>query len=189
MEEVSVSENKKKPIPKKYFKIAFSLLGFVIFVLLGSYKIGYPVFYLNTSLSAPLGLYMANPFGSYGYGDYVIMSSPRDFHDVKRGSLFLKQVRGLPGDIFVRGEKRLEINGEIYPLFEDSRLPQITRGVYCIAEDSYILLNDTENSFDSRYFGPVEKKYVRQKVVLVFDRQKFWKWEKSVHDVFIKYFG
>lgn len=188
MEEVSVSENRKKPIPKKYFCWAFGILATLIVVLTGSYHMGYPLLYLNMTESATKGVYVANPFGGYGYGDYVIVSSPGDFNLLKKGTLLLKQVRGLPGDIYVRAENRLEINGRLYPVKETERLPQIPKGVYRIAEDSYLLLNDMENSFDGRYIGPVEKKYFRQKVFLLFNREAFWEWEREVYNVLSEVF-
>ena len=170
------------------FKCVFFSLWLVILVLVGSFYLGHPIFYYNSTFSAPVGLYMMNPFGEIKYNDYLIVRTDKDYGDFKAGSLMLKSVKGFPGYKYVRKKGALELNGKDYFVLEDNRLPQIPEGSYVVPEGTLFLLNDRYNSFDCRYIGPTKVQNIVQKVFLVFNVEEFRKKEHKAHDKLAEYF-
>lgn len=89
----------------------------------------------------------------------------------------VKRVIGLPGEIIEIREKKVFVNGnelgERYAYFAeaepDKPLPQDVYGPFQIPEHGYVLLGDNRNrSYDSRFFGPVDRDRIYGQVRLVY---------------------
>lgn len=90
-------------------------------------------------------------------GDEVVVAYPGD-PEHKR---YVKRVIGLPGEKFQILSNKIYINGK---LLHEAYIPigVITQpdGMWALAADQYFLMGDNrENSNDSRFFGPVEKRF------------------------------
>jgi len=132
---------------------------------------------INISASEPMGIYLMKAFRQ----NFVIernsliafcpMVSPKNFPFVLKGDCpngaapFLKHVIGLPGDTVEETDEGVWINGQAV---KDSKpkdrsmvyhveLPR-WRGQKTLDKDEYWVYGsgDPTDSFDSRYFGPVE---------------------------------
>jgi len=113
------------------------------------------LFYINTSPSAPLGIYIIS-FEPIDNGDYCLLGK----NDVP------VQLKGLPQTIlkrvaFCRSEY-IEINDE--GVFADGKFicnrpikNRVHKYFYSgrLKSNECLLLNDNPDSFDSRHFGPV----------------------------------
>lgn len=135
---------------------------------------GKEVMYINSSMSAPRGVYMISPSQTLHRGDYVVVRTPEAYPGlhVPEGYNLLKQVKGFPGDIYVvtKTEVRFDKN---YPLAPDtekySYLPRLPVGAYRIQKGEHLYLNDVDGSFDGRYIGPITDNYIVEKVFLLID--------------------
>jgi len=162
--------------------IVLSIIVFILslFILI-NYREHYRAFYLPTSSMSPTIKQnerlvvdkKAYVFKSPQRGDIIVFEL--EYKNKKK--LMCKRVIGLPGE-------RLGINkGEIYingNLIQIPGLPQaafyLNAGDYGkegkpakIPADSYFVLGDTStNSFDSRYFGFVNKKDIYGKVIFTY---------------------
>lgn len=128
-----------------------------------------PLFYINDTLSAPMGVYMVSPNPILSYGDYVNVHQPVDLpalHSPK-GARLLKQVAGLPGDEYTVSDKSIVIRGKSYPIYNFSYLPHLAPGQYHVPEGQVLLLNPMKYSLDSRYLGPLPKNSIESKVFLL----------------------
>ena len=124
------------------------------------------LFFENRTSSAPQGIYV-RCFGKVGYDDYVVVALDKDVAALKKGNLLLKRAKGFPGDIYVVNEKSLGIRGQVFRIQQVPGLPRLNRGSYMVLEKEIFLLNDSENSFDSRYLGPVKQDSIRAKVTML----------------------
>ena len=156
---------------KQQRKLNLFLLAFLLLLLLLSMvRCAYgPVFYSNTTDSAPRGLYLVVPWQTMEYGDYVIAALPEDVPalHVEQGFLLLKQVQGLPGDIYTVYSNALAIRDESYVIHHLPGLPQLETGRQVIPEDEVLLLNPVGISFDSRYLGPIGMQQIKCRVILI----------------------
>ena len=176
----------RKDLPLYIKVIMGSIFTFIIFAIVSVtlYFAGYPLFYLNVSDSAPLGVYVSCPFDKeFKYNDYVIVRLDRDYGNLKKGQLLLKKVKGLPEDTYIREEGKFLVRGEEFPVVETNLLPQLQVGNYFVHEGEILLLNNRDNSFDGRYIGTMKKSDIVQKVILIFNREEFWKVERRFHDL------
>jgi signal peptidase I len=89
----------------------------------------------------------------------------------------VKRVIGLPGELIEIREKKVFVNGkelaEPYAYFAgvepDQPSPQDVYGPFQIPEHGYVLLGDNRNrSYDSRFFGPVDRDKIFGQVHLVY---------------------
>lgn len=130
-----------------------------------------PVFLLNTTPSEPLGLYIETP-GPVSTGRLVAFSAPAaafPYADRRLGYLrhttLLKAVAAGPGDFVCATSGRLRINGkERAPIaVRDSfglTLPRWTGCRRLGANELFVFSDRVPNSFDSRYFGPIDRSSV-----------------------------
>lgn len=175
---------KNLPFVSKVVLVCITIFAFVSIISVVFYFAGYPLFYLNTTESAPLGIYLSCPFDkNYKYNDFVIVKLGKDYGKLKKGELLLKRVKGLPKDVFVREQGKLIIHGEEFPVVETNLLPQLQLGNYLVHDGEYLLLNNRDNSFDGRYIGTMKETDIIQKVILIFNREEFWKKERRFHDL------
>ena len=131
-----------------------------------------PRFVYNASDSAPRGWYRVAPPEHLRVGDYVIVQLPRQvaaFAD-RRGYLpltvpALKRVAAAGGQHVCEKDGAVAIAGvpTARALGADSHGRPLTAWRQCrrLIDDELFLLNAAPDSFDSRYFGPVDASYVR----------------------------
>ena len=112
------------------------------------------------------------------YGDIIVFSSPETI-EVD----YIKRVIALPGDSVEIRDKELIVNGfslqEDYTIYTDSRAiphnhaPRDNIPLLTVGPDHVFVLGDNrDNSFDSRFFGPVPIDTVQGKLV-----QIYWSWD------------
>lgn len=126
------------------------------------------LFYVNRTDSAPHGIYVLSIDQTLHEGDFVIAQLPMDVPTlrVSKGFLLLKQVQGFAGDSYEISDHSLIIKGRSYPIQHRKGLPEQEPGRYTIEKGRMLLLNEPEDSFDSRYWGTLDKKHVLCKVRL-----------------------
>jgi conjugative transfer signal peptidase TraF len=124
-------------------------------------------FVLNVTASMPGIVYR---LGNGERGSVTAFCSPIQHPSLGRGSCpdgslpLIKRVAGVAGDVVTATDAGVEINGRLCPqsrpLDLDSQgktLPHL-RGVFVLKDDEVWVAGENENSFDSRYFGPVKPK-------------------------------
>lgn len=113
-------------------------------------------------------------------GDLVIFLYPKD---PKKN--YVKRVVAIGGDVLEIKEKKVFLNGELlvepYVVHRDTRImtsvygPRDNFGPITIPEDSLFVLGDNrDESFDSRFWGFVAKEQVRARVEMI-----YWSWNKE----------
>lgn len=101
--------------------------------------------------------------------DVVLINSPK-----KDGSLWVKRIIGLPGEKVTVTHGKIYINSK--ELMENYVLPQNNRKISenmnkstVLGKNQYYVLGDNrDNSFDSRFFGPINKSEIRAKVLIIY---------------------
>lgn len=122
----------------------------------------------NASASAPIGLWRVDPYARFHAGDMVLARTPdrvrllaAQRHYIPANVPLLKRVAAESGDdvcalgydVFVNGQwvaERLASDRQGRPLPWWS-------GCELLRGGRVLLLNDTPDSFDGRYFGPVDE--------------------------------
>lgn len=137
---------------------------------------------LNLTSSLPKGLYWTT-HSPLGQGSYVMFCPPmeRAFAEAASRHYFwpgncpggfrplLKRVAGLPGDVVAVADDGVRLNGRLLPwskplVLDLGRrpLPRLAGKDFALQEDQLWVMSDTQpHSFDSRYFGPIERAWVR----------------------------
>jgi conjugative transfer signal peptidase TraF len=125
-------------------------------------------FTLNYTPSLPIGLYCLRPIDTIQPGMLVSLHVPAEVrplvygrHYLKTGADLIKPVAAIHGDTVCLTDTGLFINGQYHgPVYTaDSRgnlLPRI-RWCHRLDDDQIFLASDYSKSFDSRYFGAVER--------------------------------
>ena len=134
------------------------------------------LFYVNRTDYAPHGIYIPTIDQTLHAGDFVIVELPVDVPalHVGKGFLLLKQVRGFAGDDYEITKNLLRVGGREYPIHRREGLPQQETGSCVVPEGKLLLLNAPEDSFDSRYLGPMDETLVRKKVRLWINLEGWW---------------
>jgi len=91
------------------------------------------------------------------------------------GSPMIKRVAGVAGDSVDTAESGVSINGHRLPLSAfrptdglGQPMPQPARGERRLQDSELWVMSDTnDRSFDSRYFGPIDRAWVREVIVPV----------------------
>lgn len=169
-------------LPSRIF--VCTVLGMLVILFSIWALFGVP-FYINHSPSAPEGIYVISFERKLEYqkGDCVIVSCPMDFPDIQvpKGSRFLKEVRGFPGDVYEVNPEALVIDGHAYPINHTlPYLPHLEEGTHIVEEDTVLLLNTPDYSLDSRYFGPLPKESIQKKVHLLVSYKQIDDWLISI---------
>ena len=101
------------------------------------------------------------PLTSYNRGDVIIA--------YENGTIIVKRLIGLPGDVVVFEGDSLLVNGEVVqePYVTDINYNKgILNNRVTLGEDEYIVLGDNRDvSTDSRYFGAISRSNIKGKVV------------------------
>ena len=149
--------------------IFLTLIGSVLHFVCGK------LLYCNMTNSAVRGLYAAAPNQSLARGDYVIVRLPEGIESlhVDAGFRLLKRVRGFPGESYTVDEEYLRTHDDSYRIYHKDGLPQLEAGTYTIPDGTLLLLNDTDDSFDSRYLGAIESSQIDKKVFLLLSYEPF----------------
>ena len=149
--------------------IFLTLIGSVLHLVCGK------LLYCNMTNSAVRGLYAAAPNQNLARGDYVIVRLPEGIESlhVDAGFRLLKRVRGFPGESYTVDEEYLRTQDDSYRIYHKDGLPQLKTGAYIVPSGTLLLLNDTDDSFDSRYLGTIEESQIDKKVFLLLSYEPF----------------
>ena len=131
----------------------------------------------NASASASIGLYWVNPSGATRRGDLVLATPPDAARRLaaERGYLpagvpLVKRVAAIAGDLVCvdSGEVRIAGHHVARTLSADreDRPLRSWDGCRSLANgEVFLLMADVPDSFDSRYFGPVERGHIVGRLV------------------------
>ncbi len=111
-------------------------------------------------------------------GDIVVFKFPKD-----RSVDYIKRVIGLPGDKVQINNKKVSVNGKAvddpHAHFTSSTImsslagPRDNLGPITVPEDKIFVMGDNrDNSYDSRFWGFVDKKDVLGKALII-----YWSWD------------
>ena len=124
----------------------------------------------NASESAPVGFYWIDQQPILR-GDYVYVRVPQRGRSliVERGYLppdvpLVKRIAGLHGDRVCRVGVEVSVNGTVLAAAKrrdglGRRMPD-WHGCHIVTGQAVFLLQDHPDSFDSRYFGPVDRRLI-----------------------------
>ncbi|MHA1599429.1 MAG: S26 family signal peptidase [Alphaproteobacteria bacterium] len=124
----------------------------------------------NASASAPIGFYWIDQ-RPIQRGVYVYVRVPERVRNlvIERGYLppnvpLLKRVVGLYGDRICRQFGEISVNGSVVARAkmrdgQGREMPE-WHGCHFLTESSVFLLQDHPQSFDGRYFGPVDRRLI-----------------------------
>jgi signal peptidase I len=113
-------------------------------------------------------------------GDIVVFEFPRD-----RDKDFIKRVIGTPGDLIEVRDKQVFVNNvpfkDSHEIHRDrtvlprSSAPRDNFGPVTVPPRAYFVMGDNrDNSYDSRFWGFVEKDKIKGKAII-----KFWSWDRE----------
>jgi type IV secretory pathway protease TraF len=130
-----------------------------------------PVVILNTTASAPLGLYRVQSAGSLRVGDWIALRPPPDLAAwlsaqgyLPAHALLIKQIAALAPSRVCRQGADLAIDGT--PRARAARADRWGRrlpawgGCRTLAASEVFVLNRASGSLDGRYFGPLPRSAV-----------------------------
>jgi conjugative transfer signal peptidase TraF len=140
-------------------------LGWIALAALGlASQSGVKLAIVNESPSLPRGLYLRSPGAPVRSGSIVALPAPSGARaylarlGFPPNILLLKRVAGQEGDLVCVTAGELFTSQRVLPVRDHDRhgraLP-LWRGCALLAAGEVFLLGDTDDSFDSRYFGPV----------------------------------
>ena len=131
----------------------------------------------NASASAPVGLYRVALGVPLSRGDMVIARMARSVEQlaaerryVPRNVPLVKRVAGIAGDIVCAQNRLISLNGRTIARRRQvdaaGRLLPAWRGCIQLEPDTvFLLMSGSPNSFDGRYFGPTDVKYIVGKAI------------------------
>ena len=135
----------------------------------------------NASASAPIGLYLITPGAPLEVGDMVAARAPEGARQLAamRGYLpsgvtLVKRVAAAQGSQVCASQARILVDGRVAARREkhdsEGRPMPWWKGCRRLQSGEVLLLNRVKASFDSRYFGPVERSAIIGKAVLLWPR-------------------
>ena len=169
---------------KKSVSWGYALLVAVAVLLLGSASWIRPRLLYNPSESMPKGFYIIFPADEFAKKDNVALPVPEAFRKMLADRRYLppdipllKQIIGVEGDQVCVKNRKVFLDGTLIAtrLRVDGAgrsLPVWTGCHRLLPEEFFLLGPSSDLSFDSRYFGPVKKKDISGKAVLVWPAQQ-----------------
>ncbi len=126
-----------------------------------------PLFIWNASNSVPIGLYLLSK-RQPNFGEIAVIRPPEwvEIYASSRGYLplqtpLLKPVRAIKGSIVCRFGRHISIDGKLVSrakyLDTNHRMLPVWKGCRTLKSDEIFVLGQHRDSFDSRYFGPVDR--------------------------------
>jgi signal peptidase I len=120
------------------------------------------------------------PFKEPQRGDIVVFKFPED-----PGKDFIKRVIGVTGDVIECRDKKVLVNhkplNHDFGIYTDSRMipahiqPRDNFGPVAVPEHALFVMGDNrDHSYDSRFWGPVDLKAVKGKAFVI-----YWSWDKN----------
>ncbi len=120
-------------------------------------------------------------------GDILVFKCPVD-----EGKYYIKRVIGEPGDtvevknktIFINGKKIYDPWGKNYDntIYPKGSNPRDNFGPYTVPAESYFVMGDNRDaSYDSRFWGPVEYKYIRGAPLIT-----YFSWDSGTSNILKK---
>lgn len=125
---------------------------------------------VNETRSLPRGLYLRRLGEDVRRGDMAAANQPGSARPYLENlgapgdMLLLKRIAAVGGDLVCRkGDRVIGPTGEARVLARDRRGTGLASWAECrrLETDEVFLLGDTPGSFDSRYFGPVDRSELR----------------------------
>lgn len=148
-----------------------------IFIAVVFYQFG---FRINSSESVSGIIWkLDDKYNEFKKGDYIAVCAPPEFitkHEIARHlesghcagkKPLLKKIVGMPGDHAFINANGIRINGK----FIDNTKPILKKHQNMnetIPLDKFLIVGETHNSIDSRYFGLIQKQWVVGKVTLIY---------------------
>lgn len=132
--------------------------------------------FFNFTHSAPKGIYITAWDQEVRAGDYLVMNPPEEIKPYIYGrqwtkaNRLLKRAAALEGEQYAVTDQWITLNEKrafIYEVDPDNLLlPRLPNGTHTVPENQVLVVSwDVPSSFDSRYFGPIDKALIFKKVV------------------------
>lgn len=155
---------------KAYRGLFFALFVTGLFAL-GATFFARPVIIYNATDSLPHGLYLVVQKPDYECGDLVVFPIPesvkalvRQRHWLPDGAILIKPIAGESGDMLSTKSGRCLLNGVDFGMVETVDRTGQPLPVFSInrrlEKGEIAVVNPTQNSFDSRYFGPIKERQI-----------------------------
>jgi len=144
-----------------------TFIGFALIIVMMPVIFNLPVKLIyNASASAPIGFYHVTPASSLKRGAFAVVPTPPDFRMIaaKRHYLpfnvpLIKRIIALSGDEVCRHGEAILVNKKSVAtaLTRDSqgRVLPVWQGCIILKQNQFFALMDRPDSFDGRYFGPL----------------------------------
>lgn len=144
-----------------------AIIGFALIIVMVPMIVNLPVKLIyNASASAPIGFYRVTPASSLKRGAFAVVPTPPSFRMMaaKRHYLpfnvpLIKRIIALSGDEVCRHGKVILVNQKLVAtaLTKDSqgRVLPVWQGCIILDDNQFFALMDRPDSFDGRYFGPL----------------------------------
>ena len=160
--------------------LLMSLMFGVILITKGHYTI-------NVSPSMKLGIYKLYDIDTLERGDVVYTAIPTDIKETllerqyifsENINHFIKRIAAIPFDDIKVKDKYVWVNDNLYPMSyikdydSEGKILNSKLRNGTISEKEYLLLGDTLDSYDSRYWGTVHEKYILKKAKKIFQGVK-----------------
>ena len=137
-----------------------------------------PKLLINSSPSAPQGIYLVTETKEFKVGDLVALELPpsvkaqfKKYSWFREDYLLIKRVAALSGDTICIGNEDFTINGEVQGLLlkTDSAGIPLSHPVGCflLSSTQFFPRSELEQSFDGRYFGLLELSAIKGEARLV----------------------
>lgn len=138
----------------------------------------------NGSASAPIGFYWVDNRSAVK-GDYVLIRSPKSIEAISETRRYLspnvplvKRIEAAEGDVVCRLNRRILIDGVTvaFALREDKAGRPLPAWLGCVVLSArqIFLLQPHPESFDGRYFGPVDRSLIIGRSIRL-----RWPWRKD----------